>query len=447
MSSGTVHPHVHGERSKVAIVKSCAPGSSPRTWGTPSGAGLIPNQLRFIPTYMGNAGRGSISFSVLAVHPHVHGERSNMVVHVLALYGSSPRTWGTRALDRLQTTHRRFIPTYMGNALSQSRTTTSPPVHPHVHGERALPLGAVLYVFGSSPRTWGTLPTDPIDHLVARFIPTYMGNAASRKRPKARGSVHPHVHGERSTNAPARPFPDGSSPRTWGTPLDNKFGWSRRRFIPTYMGNASVRPFPTSGAPVHPHVHGERVVFRGVRLTDFGSSPRTWGTPTANKRGARRYRFIPTYMGNASAARIAAPPRPVHPHVHGERFDLLLIDAHLHGSSPRTWGTLTTDTHFLLRARFIPTYMGNAYPLQFYNTRLPVHPHVHGERLWQTTRNVFPGGSSPRTWGTHTCSRSIASCCRFIPTYMGNAILSYPKCQVDTVHPHVHGERNAPIVA
>ena len=30
------------------------------------------------------------------------------------------------------------------------------------------------------------------------------------------------------------------------------------RFIPMYMGNASARKVTLSGGPVHPHVHGER---------------------------------------------------------------------------------------------------------------------------------------------------------------------------------------------
>ena len=50
-------------------------------------------------------------------------------------------------------------------------------------------------------------------------------------------------------------------------------------------------------------------------------------------------------------------------------------------------------------------------------------------------------GSSPRTWGTHPCSFSDYSHLRFIPTYMGNAAGATPTPDTLPVHPHVHGER------
>ena len=50
-----------------------------------------------------------------------------------------------------------------------------------------------------------------------------------------------------------------------------------------------------------------------------------------------------------------------------------------------------------------------------------VHPHVHGERLWVQAEGAVYSGSSPRTWGTHNPGRRDPDGDRFIPTYMGNA--------------------------
>jgi len=187
----------------------------------------------------------------------------------------------------------------MGNARSSLAVSSTHPVHPHVHGERAPGSGWYGNGNGSSPRTWGTRlhRNTRIHHL--RFIPTYMGNAMLFGDLDIYIAVHPHVHGERPGELDGYSVYIGSSPRTWGTPLFSRFGLSPRRFIPTYMGNACICIHRIRRSPVHPHVHGERERITNNERWAFGSSPRTWGTL-----GPRRYtlvacRFIPTYMGNA----------------------------------------------------------------------------------------------------------------------------------------------------
>ena len=65
---------------------------------------------------MGNAIEPVVTYTVLAVHPHVHGERllSGSLVAIII----------------------RFIPTYMGNATVYNGLVFTLQVHPHVHGER-----------------------------------------------------------------------------------------------------------------------------------------------------------------------------------------------------------------------------------------------------------------------------------------------------------------------
>jgi len=74
------------------------------------------------------------------------------------------------------------------------------------------------------------------------------------------------------------------------------------RFIPTCMGNSSPVVTMTRWVPVHPHVHGELGVPIGNYLSQYGSSPRAWGTLEQFADRDDRARFIPTCMGNSHGA-------------------------------------------------------------------------------------------------------------------------------------------------
>ncbi len=153
----TVHPHVHGEREYPSVFSVVYCGSSPRAWGTPIVSGLSREGHRFIPTCMGNARRCPARSSRSSVHPHVHGERTRAGRDRSAQYGSSPRAWGTLIVPRRGRLRRRFIPTCMGNARGVRGRRGAGSVHPHVHGERDRRVDPEGHLSGSSPRAWGTL--------------------------------------------------------------------------------------------------------------------------------------------------------------------------------------------------------------------------------------------------------------------------------------------------
>ena len=85
-------------------------------------------------------------------------------------------------------------------------------------------------------------------------------------------------------------------------------------------------------------------------------------------------------MGNASQSASTVSGSTVHPHVHGERWDDLCFDQWGTGSSPRAWGTHSGWLPFRRSVRFIPTCMGNASAAEDLPLQMSVHPHVHGER-------------------------------------------------------------------
>jgi len=166
------------------------------------------------------------------------------------------------------------------------------------------------------------------------------------------------------------------------------------------MGNATYARGAILLYPVHPHVHGERDEDECLAVEAAGSSPRTWGTPVLSAGRSNRDRFIPTYMGNARPSPLHNGTLAVHPHVHGERPRGGKEDSIHTGSSPRTWGTPLFHCSRSVRYRFIPTYMGNAGLIETDFLTVEVHPHVHGERDAAIAQAMAAAGSSPRTWGT-----------------------------------------------
>ena len=187
-----------------------------------------------------------------------------------------------------------------------------------MHGELTATRAAPPTITGSSPRAWGTLEMPHPSRMANRFIPTCMGNSGSTVTTRSVYSVHPHVHGELIIHLSKNNIPFGSSPRAWGTRSFPPITRQRKRFIPTCMGNSASRKHLTAFAPVHPHVHGELCCCEYIGRCWYGSSPRAWGThsqPVYRKQSAR---FIPTCMGNSDRRRCSSSSGSVHPHVHGE---------------------------------------------------------------------------------------------------------------------------------
>ena len=213
-----VHPHACGERPIDTEAVPGGNGSSPRMWGTGGKRKCSVGRDRFIPTHVGNGMAASASKPVSSVHPHACGERGRdhrpacrvCPVHPHACgerviwirprpmkRGSSPRMWGTAALDQLHAHLHRFIPTHVGNGQCLSPTSAQySGSSPRMWGtgqarERSLVFG------GSSPRMWGTVQLKALLDCVIRFIPTHVGNGSSCLVCSALKAVHPHACGER----------------------------------------------------------------------------------------------------------------------------------------------------------------------------------------------------------------------------------------------------------
>jgi len=238
-------------------------------------------------------------------------------------------------------------------------------VHPHVHGELGSTGETFYFIDGSSPRAWGTHPANLPDGKRGRFIPTCMGNSSRPSGPRNSSSVHPHVHGELISDTGIARIRIGSSPRAWGTREWKRIKMQCCRFIPTCMGNSFKHSQNPSLLPVHPHVHGELTTEDTSRGNGSGSSPRAWGTPGVTLSSGSNFRFIPTCMGNSDLIFVKIPIFAVHPHVHGELSAAVHYAPGATGSSPRAWGTPGTIIKFPTICRFIPTCMGNSHDFSY----------------------------------------------------------------------------------
>ena len=185
-----------------------------------------------------------------------------------------------------------------GIRLHTSSNTPIVAVHPHACGEYPSSNFRQKLPVGSSPRVWGILNREFQEQIVARFIPTRVGNTM------------PWI-----VVLESRP---GSSPRVWGI-LKQAKGLKRHgRFIPTRVGNTVKKVPDTSWATVHPHACGEYSCQSERSSFPDGSSPRVWGILRNDQCTIKRW--------------------AVHPHACGEYFDCPIPSDGEHGSSPRVWG-------------------------------------------------------------------------------------------------------------
>ncbi len=152
----------------------------------------------------------------------------------------------------------------------------------------------------------------------------------------------------------------GSSPRLWGTRVSLQHNIIHLRFIPTLVGNSTVKLCKLFGVSVHPHACGELKVYLPVIAGYVGSSPRLWGTLHPSNYPAGLSRFIPTLVGNSRQFGNSDAVLSVHPHACGELFLVRRFNHLLIGSSPRLWGTLINKDCSLNYIRFIPTLVGNS---------------------------------------------------------------------------------------
>ena len=233
---------------------------------------------------------------------------------------------------------------------------------------------------GSSPHTWGILGKRFRKLWPLRFIPTYVGHTWPSTDAPPCSAVHPHIRG------------------AYDLLVDS--GHVANRFIPTYVGHTNS-VLPGGGREtVHPHIRGAYRRGRASTAYSYGSSPHTWGIRP------RRY-----------SVRAACT---VHPHIRGAYCRRVWCWSIHRGSSPHTWGIQKAPLCWRTAERFIPTYVGHTCQIPVRQNRNPVHPHIRGAYMPDTSKLSTKLGSSPHTWGILDDGWTLEVNRRFIPTYVGH---------------------------
>ncbi len=276
------------------------------------------------------------------------------------------------------------------------------------------------HALGSSPHAWGTLEQIALGGNVQRFIPTCVGNTTIRVGTGLDLSVHPHMRGEHRSSHIRDTLWLGSSPHAWGTLVLKEVDLIGNRFIPTCVGNTiTVRPCTRRGT-VHPHMRGEHTEKVCSLYSASGSSPHAWGTQDVPLVTVHINRFIPTCVGNTHPVDQFFISPSVHPHMRGEHCPFPFDPDMRRGSSPHAWGTQHRPGSGIRRGRFIPTCVGNTRAASGIISPFSVHPHMRGEHFQLGNPEPHGAGSSPHAWGTHDQVRQGDETARFIPTCVGN---------------------------
>ena len=195
-AAAPVHPHACGEYGRQKNVRIPFCGSSPRVWGIRQKTRNQAVGLRFIPTRVGNTSFLPSHDGRTAVHPHACGEYTMIPESASCKSGSSPRVWGILAAGRQMNKAERFIPTRVGNTPVIGPAMYIFTVHPHACGEYGGGGFNQALSDGSSPRVWGILHGLRVGPQPRRFIPTRVGNTVTESTSVSAFPVHPHACGE-----------------------------------------------------------------------------------------------------------------------------------------------------------------------------------------------------------------------------------------------------------
>ena len=114
LPSRAAHPRSRGENSAKGTNGEPAEGSSPLTRGKPVWQLAAAGELGLIPAHVGKTCPGWCAHASGTAHPRSRGENFTRDVTVECSLGSSPLTWGKRALPELVLRVHRLIPAHVG---------------------------------------------------------------------------------------------------------------------------------------------------------------------------------------------------------------------------------------------------------------------------------------------------------------------------------------------
>ena len=291
-------------------------------------------------------------------YPHVCGATQSINHQVTVNQGLSPRVWGNPALPKPPRQQIRPIPTCVGQPDLPLDSMARKRAYPHVCGATTAIPSKGFWDLGLSPRVWGNRCVLCLLHLSGRPIPTCVGQPgpAAEKRPA--GTAYPHVCGATPAGPADSMLVGGLSPRVWGNHVFSKYGSVPRRPIPTCVGQPTWTTSSSGICTAYPHVCGATEPYVQPTAANRGLSPRVWGNPASWQLVDAALGPIPTCVGQPLFATDADVNRKAYPHVCGATRFVLWTLRMFHGLSPRVWGNQRQSQGRMAQVRPIPTCVG-----------------------------------------------------------------------------------------
>ena len=301
-------PHARGGVSIQGLTARVADKSSPRTWGCFPSLPAWPHFRYVFPTHVGVFPESGHRFSLPGSLPHARGGVSVVAGFLGGLGVSSPRTWGCFRPQSCPTADLAVFPTHVGVFLRMDKKYFGKYRLPHARGGVSLIVLSVLPLPGSSPRTWGcfakaanlgaVVPSSPRtwgcfqkdSHywLVDSVFPTHVGVFLLRLLCLFVLYGLPHARGGVSHRAQRVQGQGGSSPRTWGCfYLFARYDRDRHVF-PTHVGVFLCLFISHVDYRRLPHARGGVSTGCTVPPSFVWSSPRTWGCFSGPQGTARK---------------------------------------------------------------------------------------------------------------------------------------------------------------
>ena len=141
---------------------------------------------------------------------------------------------------------------------------------------------------------------------------------------------------------------------------------SLARITPTYVGSTTISDAYESMSQDHPHVCGQYYLYAPSLIHLIGSPPRMWVVLNQILGLLQFSRITPTYVGSTVSATLSRIPLKDHPHVCGQYFKGVKVQAFTSGSPPRMWVVPRSYKGACILFGITPTYVGSTPRFLFF---------------------------------------------------------------------------------
>ncbi len=176
----SVYPRWRGEHFRRILVPGRHFGLSPLARGTLGRRRGLGRSFRFIPAGAGNTYLVTGAPPLSSVYPRWRGEHKSFMSRRIRATGLSPLARGTPHALLGFNTERRFIPAGAGNTVTTRGQVQQVPVYPRWRGEHISSSRFDLPTPGLSPLARGTRAIERKEGGHIRFIPAGAGNTLKK---------------------------------------------------------------------------------------------------------------------------------------------------------------------------------------------------------------------------------------------------------------------------